>query len=367
MLISLKEYNSVTDLGLSGHYDFMDNITGEEWEEIGRDISNNTLLGNIYFEAHVLCDGGMSSLFRGLTRSSSIRSMIFDSEAAIGPNEIRSMMPFLQNATSLMNLNFYCTYVTPEGFSLLLRALRDSSLQKLTFSSCGFDSNEIQIDEDCIPNNLRILYFRDNGKINADGCHQIAKLLRSENATLEELHLENNQIDHEGISILLNALQTNSSLKLLDLHRNEPNDYANEGIGLVGMKVVLKLMNDISSIESTLQSNHTLQCITFKEKFAPVLTLNYEEGRIMGEISRMLEINKRKHYSPAEAGKEKVIRTQLDSKERAVWCHLQGVQHSDKPLTKLGPLLLPEALALVSKHHGLSEFYGSFRTSVADL
>jgi len=48
-------------------------------------------------------------------------------------------------------------------------------------------------------------------------------------------------------------------------------------------------------------------------------------------------------------------------------CRLQCKQHTAKPLTELGSLLLPEVLELVGKHHGLSEFYNTFRTSVADL
>lgn len=93
---------------------------------------------------------------------------------------------------------------------MLLRALScNSSLQEFTFIYCGLDSNQIQIDDGYIPN-LRILSFSEN-EINADACHQLAKLLRRENATLEELHLANNRIDHEGISILVNALQTNTS------------------------------------------------------------------------------------------------------------------------------------------------------------
>lgn len=99
----------MTDLELSGRHDFLHNFTSEKWEEIGRDISNNTRLERILFTAHALSDEEMSFFFRGLTRSSSIRTLIFDDHSAIGPDVIRSMMPFLQNARSLIRLNIGCT------------------------------------------------------------------------------------------------------------------------------------------------------------------------------------------------------------------------------------------------------------------
>jgi len=49
-------------------------------------------------------------------------------------------------------------------------------------------------------------------------------------------------------------------------------------------------------------------------------------------------------------------------------CSLQGLEHSRKPLvTEIGPMLLPEVLEIIGKHHRLNDFYEAFRTSVADM
>eukprot|EP00984_Skeletonema_dohrnii_P012962 scaffold5316_cov90-Skeletonema_dohrnii-CCMP3373.AAC.6 len=259
------------------------------------------------------------------------------------------MVPFLQNANNLLELDFYHDNITSEGFSLVWRALRDSPIKRLIFHCCGLSSFEIDVDY--VPNNLQTLLLSGN-EINADGCREVAKLLRMEHTILEYLFLNDNKIDDEGISILANALRTNTSLSLMNLQNNE-------GITIEGMNLVLKLLKNISSIKATLQSNHTLFSMTFNDSF--------ENTDIATEIRRVLQINKDNLDNLDVTGKLKVIHTQLDSKVRSEMCRLQGVQNSGKPLTEIGSLLLPEVLEIVGKYHGLSEFYESFRTCVADL
>mmetsp|Transcript_1201 Transcript_1201/g.1927 ORF Transcript_1201/g.1927 Transcript_1201/m.1927 type:complete len:472 (-) Transcript_1201:24-1439(-) len=350
-LISMRANDqNVKTLVIDDSFDWIQNLTNEGWERFGRDISNSSYLRKLvlfnYFD-----DDNITPFFRGLTRSSSIRRLSLYDENYICFNGIQSMVPFLQNASNLLELNITGNKnnIIAEGFSLLFRALSDSPIKKITFNN--FDMDSFEIDDTSVPNNLVILDLNGN-KINADGCRQIAKLLRRENATLKELHLGHNQIDDEGISILANALRTNTSLSLMNLQDNE-------GIMIEGMKPVLKLLNDISSIKATLQSNHTLFSMTFNDSF--------ENTDIATEIRRVLQINGDNLDNPDMTGKLKVIHTQLDSKQRAEMCRLQGVQNSGKPLTEFGPLLLPEVLEIVGKHHGLSECYESFRTCVADL
>jgi hypothetical protein len=62
--------------------------------------------------------------------------------------------------------------------------------------------------------------------------------------------LDSNKIDDEGVAVLVDAPQNNTSLKRLSLRWND--------ISIEGEILLLKLVNDISSIRATLQSNHTL-------------------------------------------------------------------------------------------------------------
>mmetsp|Transcript_13340 Transcript_13340/g.19993 ORF Transcript_13340/g.19993 Transcript_13340/m.19993 type:complete len:455 (+) Transcript_13340:101-1465(+) len=356
-LISMRANDqNVKTLVIDDSFDWIQNLTNEGWERFGRDISNSSYLRKLvlfnYFD-----DDNITPFFRGLTRSSSIRRLSLYDENYICFNGIQSMVPFLQNASNLLELNITGNKnnVIAEGFSLLFRALSDSPIKKITFNN--FDMDSFEIDDTSVPNKLVILDLNGN-KINADGCRQIAKLLRRENATLKELHLGHNQIDDEGISILANALQTNTSLKKMNV-------YNNEQITMEGMKLLLKLVNDISSIKATLQSNHTLHSMSFPESFESALMF---ETEIVREIKQIFRMNEYPWNNPDRTGKRKVILTQLDSKKRAKMCGLQGLGDDTKsPYTELGPLLLPEVLEIVGKRHGLSEFYESFRVRVADL
>jgi len=136
--------------------------------------------------------------------------------------------------------------------------------------------DSIEIDDAYVPNNLQTLALLGN-EIDADGCRELAKLLQREHATLEQLLLGLNKIDHEGIEILVNALRTNTSLKLIDLQHNV-------GFAIEGMKLLLSVVNDISSIKATLQSNLTLQGIICDDSF--------DGTDVVRKLKRILQINK---------------------------------------------------------------------------
>ena len=124
--------------------------------------------------------------------------------------------------------------------------------------------------------------------------------------------------------------------------------------------MLLKLVNDISSVKSTRQSNHTLKRILLYRG-----GLVDEDVEIGGHIDAATEINKENVNNPEAAWREKVIRIQLDSKKRACLAKLQG----ENPLlySEIDPLLLPEVLALISDCHGLGELFVSLKSSIADV
>jgi hypothetical protein len=68
---------------------------------------------------------------------------------------------------------------------------------------------------------------------------------------LTNLLLGNTGIGDEGIEILANSLKDNTKLKELNLENNS-------NITVKGRRVLLKLLVDVSSIERTYNSNHTL-------------------------------------------------------------------------------------------------------------
>ena len=193
------------------------NMSDDGWEELGRDISNNTHLKNVYLNEGALNDRKMSFLFRSLTNSSSIEDVHLY-ENRLSTVGVRSMVPFLQNANNLHELLLCDNNMQSEGFNAVFRAMRESPIETLNCDKCGIEV--IEIDSENIPKHLTTLRLSGN-RISADGCRQISKLLQGGNSTLKNLYLRNNKIDDDGVAILVDALQNNASLQILDLMSNE--------------------------------------------------------------------------------------------------------------------------------------------------
>jgi hypothetical protein len=291
-----------------------------------------------------LNDERMSFLFQGLTRSSSINDLRLDgNEFSVAG--VRSMVPFLQNSKILRCLNLNANNIQSVGFNVLFRALRDSPIEYLSCWGCGIESMEI--DRSHIPRNLKSLDL-DHNNINADGCRGLATLLRGGNSTLTDLSLKNNKISDEEVAVLVDALKNNTSLDTLELS-------GNVDISTEGKIMLLKLVNDISSIKATLQSNHTLRR----------LHVTSFDDEILKHINAATLINTRHKINPKSAGREKVIQAQLHSVKRAELVDLQGVNRS--LFSEINPLHLPEVLSLIGRRHGRGELFVALKATIIGL
>eukprot|EP00984_Skeletonema_dohrnii_P003701 scaffold1279_cov124-Skeletonema_dohrnii-CCMP3373.AAC.2 len=365
----LQEISNATGLVGKGEYACIQNITDDGWEGLGRDISNSFDMEALCLYEGALDDHKVSLLFRGLTRGNSIAVLRLN-ENGLSAAGVRSMVPFLQNASYLRELNLDNNNIKSEGFNMLFRALSNGPLEELNCISCGIDS--IDIDSERLPTNLIKLCLGRN-TINTDGCRGLAKLLQGEDSTLATLYLGDNAIDDDGVEILVDALQRNASLKTLNL-------MGNDGISKQAQIMLLKLVNDISSIKATLQSNHTLKDL--RVKYIPYYRSllfgsshdSDEEGpnpddeiqrQINMAINMAVDINERHERVAADAGKEKVILTQLHSGKRAELADLQGADHS--VYGEINPLHLPEVLSLIGQHHGKGELYVALKSSIAGV
>ena len=334
-----------TVIEMYGGDDIYENITDEDWEQLGRDMSTNTHLEYFTLVDGALNDHKMTSLFRWLTRSSSINEVYFMNND-FGLEGVRSMVPFLQNASNLKKVDVSHNYIGSEGFKLLMRALGNSPIKTLYCWNCDIES--VEIDDNHIPNNLRELVLSENN-INADGCRELAKILQGGDCTLTTLCLRRCRIDDKGVKILANALRNNKSLVMLAVE-------GNRSISNEGKKCLLKLVNDISSIKATLESNHTLQKISVDE----------EATEIQQQINAATFINQKTFIKNSEdPGRRKLVETQLHSVTRAKLADLQGVHRS--VYSEIDPLHLPEILSLVHQKHGQGELYVALKSSIMTL
>jgi len=146
LLQNLKENDpDVTEIDSNYWYgEYMFDLSADAWEEIGQDITNNTHLEELTLWESVLNEQKMTSLFRGLTGSNSIKRISLSGDEQIfGVEGVRSMVPFLQNASNLKKLNVSENNIGSEGFNLLMRALSNSPIQELQCNSCGIESIEM--------------------------------------------------------------------------------------------------------------------------------------------------------------------------------------------------------------------------------
>ncbi len=352
--------------------------TEQNWETLGREIESNEHLLDIYFtlsmnfiiegstediETGVLNDENMISIFKGLTRSNTIRSIKL-SRNRFGVSGVQAMVPFLLNSSSLVSLNLSRNNIQSEGFNIVYRALRDSPIELLMCGWCGVEN--LEIDGDYIPKRLRFFSLGGNN-INSEGCRELKKFLLNEDAILELLGLQENNIDDEGVEILVDALRSNTSLKAVTLNENDR-------ITMKGTALMLKLVNDISSIDATLHSNHTLTSFGKNFAIAPdanVAAFTSPDETIRHRIGIALCTNENKFFqslSAETAGRTKVICTQLNSRERELLCLLQKVDVCNEALySEINPLHLPEVLSMVGQHHGQSELYIALVSSIAGL
>ena len=349
------------------------------WELIGRYITNNTHLKQIGLVYCDMTDSKISSLFRGLTKSCSVKQLLL-TKNDFGIEGIRSMVPFLQNSPNLSKLDLTGNRnITTGVFELLVNALNGRPIENLQLRRCKIDN--ISALENCALPCLRELSLQKNNIQNMgsafalenytslgelylsstyfgiDGCRTIANLLRKKGCSLDTLYLTHADINDEGIEILANSLRHNTSLKILSLESNSFQER--------GYRALLKLLMDVSSIESTYKSNHTLQTLYLPYLLQGNSTSPTIKG-LRSYIRGAVAINERN----PNPGKNKVIHYQFNSIRRTEIARLQGIDRSHNCLLLSemdNALVLPELLSIVGNNHDHGELYEMLKAAVPDL
>lgn len=177
----------------------------------------------------------------------------------------------------------------------------------------------------------------------------IANLLQKEDSKLVNLGLENTGMGDEEAEIIATSLKHNTKLQYLYLMYND-------NLGVRGCCAFLKLLNDISSIESTYNSNYSLKEVDLSD--------GVDENPVLGEIEVACRQNRgtSKAYectNPEAAGRAKFIYGQLSNANRKRLCQIQGIGYSSigNLLVDVEQNLLPDVLALIGREHGQSDFY----------
>ena len=334
------------------------------WELLGRYIAANDHLCAASFSSCNVSDSDTKALMRGLTHSLVLKS--FDlSDNEIGPDGIKVVTPFLRRCPCLSELDIDGNNdVKTEGFELLVDSLKGGSIEELRVEMCGVGSI-IALERNSLPclrnldlggNNITRIpsldnlpklesLFLDRNEIDLDGYHAIAKLLQKRESTLTLLSLCSTGMCDKGANIIAKSLRSNTKLRTLEMRGR--NSFSREGL-----LSFLKLLNDISSIDNTVNSNHTILALGFPER------VRYDQPQIMRFIDFAINMNRIHKGTTEAAGKAKVMGSQLNTNKRARLSRLQGLHHgSSHVFSQIKSCLLPDVLAQTGMKHGLNELF----------
>ena len=356
--------------------DDVDSLSDLAWQLLGRYIAKNTHLEVIRLTKCSLNDNHMRMLMQGLVRSESINEIDLSSTLYansnlnnhLGVDGIRSMIPFLQNSPrlSVIDLN-HNQRIGSEAFESLVSALDGGAIEELHLVGCRIEdisalgnttlphlktlsliNNNINLIGDISScTSLESLNLSGNLGVNYTRCRAIAHLLQNEESRLETLNLDRTGIDDEGVEILMASLKHNTTLRTLYLRVSE--NY----ITIRGYQAILKLLIDVSSIDNTYTSNHTVE-----ELFLPTRLSSRHIN---------FALSKNRHYH--HAGKQKIIHYQFNHLNRTELATLQGITPPthNSVYVQIDPVVLPDVLAMIGENCTHSDMYLALTATASDL
>ena len=336
--------------------DYASDFNDFGWRLLGSYIGSHTHLKRISMEGVELTEGIISLLSAGLQRNCSVENIDFG-DTSVGINELRCLVPILRASTNVYSLDFGGNpMIKCEGLEIILSSMTSTALREIHFISCNVE----RIGIIRLPKQLRSLTL-DGNLIKTAGCNDLARLLRRDDCRLVTLSLLFCDLDDEAASILANALRVNKSMSIINLQCND--DITEEG-----HKSFLSTVNDMSSIQNTLASNHTLTQVLFGNHFEELDDFGVKLVDIMSGVEKHLNdaLETNLIHGCEEAGRKKVINTQLNIHKRDELSRLQGL--SKPSLFPDCPIyLLPEILSLIGTNHRLSEMYPVVNASISTL
>ena len=353
-------------------------FTDAAWELLGRSIAENSHLRAASLSSCGIDDARASALFRGLAAGHCGLRKLDLSENEIGVAGVAAMAPLLKSCPHLAELDLDGNAdIRTEGFNILAEALHGGPVESLCVGRCGIES-VAALEHHALPR-LSHLYLSDNkiigfpsldcthssmsglrqlhldrNKIGPAGHGSIARLLRQEGSGLTLLSLCSTGMGDDDARVVAEALKNNTALTSLELVANP--------FGRGGLRAFSTLLNDISSLRGTMNSNHTLVNLGLPKG----LRSCYPES--VRYVSFALNMNRAHGGRADQAMRAKVIGTQLNRRKRAKLCLLQDIKQSSSHIfSQIAPVLTPDMLALAGTKHGMNELFPMTLATLPDL
>ena len=341
--------------------DFGKNISQWQKEVIIKMKNNDPAYEYKQFQLHFnagnyfTSDSEWKILGQYIAQNEYIRDMSID--AVRWDRPYRSMAPFLNNSPQLKTLKFgWNECIDKPCFDELMRLLDGKSIESLEFEKC-LELDDISALELCkLPHLLSLHLHWCNltqripplkhctslKHLNLSNCN--IGHPSNNSPPLVNLGMESNSLGDKGVEMLSNSLLSNVTLKTLSIEGEET--ILTEGAYVA----FLKVLNDVTSINNTSQSNHTLVALGL-----PYETRTKEMLIIKDHVNSALDWNRLRRN---KAIRKKVIDTQLNSKPRMQLCKLRGIGYCQSSIfAEIEQIILPEAISLVGEKYKHNELY----------
>jgi Ran GTPase-activating protein (RanGAP) involved in mRNA processing and transport len=165
--------------------------------------------------------------------------------------------------------------------SQVIKSINSLSLSNTSIGDNGIVAlfqtyDELSYHDSPTTSNLRILNL-EGSNLTDSACRTLRLVLRRQEYSITKLNLNSNNISDKGMKLLVKGLKGNTSLDSLHLDKNR--------ITQKGWQLVLNLVCNVSTIDATKQSNHTLATLTGPPN-------DFWKTNLGSSINSMLSINK---------------------------------------------------------------------------
>ena len=253
-------------------------FTVEDWIRLGRAVGGNTII--VELRLRFSTDGADDDPIRstdvqnafcaGLARNRSIQTFQSNNIHYTSEQIGMIMRPFFSRNASLAKIKFDGSELEPVAIDALTEAIKERGENIKTVRSFEYRSGAgspsqvyalVDLAKTCSHlTNLTLSGFV--GGFDLGSCQAIASFLSSKNCMLRKLDLYQNRIRDDGCIVIAESLRTNKRLRWLSVGINN--------ITSEGFLSFIPVVCDASSIDRTLNSNHTLeQVTTYRETFVP--------------------------------------------------------------------------------------------------
>jgi len=247
-------------------------FTREEWIRLGHAVGGNTTITAFRFYA---CDSYYGDVdpiqstevrdafCEGLARNRSIQQL-YSGGLDYTSGQIRIMSPFFVHNAHLIQVSFCDNALKSGDINLLTETIKERGENVKTIrsfdyrcSSVGHSQGQISALVDLAKacthlTSLGLTNFES--AFDLSSYHIIASYLASKHCMLKNLDLHGNRIEDDGCRVIAESLRINRRLRRLNMYPF--------GISSKGLDAFIPVVCDVSSIESTLNSNHTLEQVS---------------------------------------------------------------------------------------------------------